>query len=131
MLVGIERGQPVDAKHGGKKQRLKASTQRLLPVLQQRKVVVGIGSFMGLYRLRESGHNRSPCPLLIEPMREERHANTRQTGRDLDERCTRDNRRTAFCLARATLGPIELPEDPEPIELADAHQSWCPSLCDL
>jgi len=59
------------------------------------------------------------------------HANKRQTGRDLDECYPRANRRTAFCLARATLGPIELPEDPEPIELADAHRYWCPRLCDL
>jgi hypothetical protein len=64
-------------------------------------------------------------------MREEMHANIRQTGRDLYERCTRDNRRTAFCLARATLGPIELPADPEPIELADAHREWCLSHGDL
>jgi hypothetical protein len=64
-------------------------------------------------------------------MREEMHANKRQTGRDLYERYTRANRRTAFCLARATLRPIELPQDSEPIELADAHRDWCPSLCDL
>ena len=109
MLVSIERGESVDAKQWSQQECLKAALQRLLPVMQQRKVVVGMRSLMGLDRLLELVYNWAKCPVLIEPMRKEMHANTQQTGRDPHERCAGENRWTVFGLARATLGPVELP----------------------
>jgi hypothetical protein len=40
---------------------------------------------MRLYRLGELGHNRAKGLVLIEPMGKQMHADTRQTGRNLDE----------------------------------------------
>jgi hypothetical protein len=131
MLVGITRCESVNASQGRKKQGRKAAYKCLRAGRQQRKGVVGLGAFMGLYRRLESGHNRSKCLLRVEPMCEEMHANTRQTGRDRYERSPGAKRRTAFGVARATLGPIELPEAPEPLKLADAQRYGCPSLGDL
>ena len=96
MLVGIESGQCLDPQQGGKKQGLKAPPQRLLAVMQQREVIVGLGALMGLDGLGELGHNRAKGIVLIEPMGKEMHAHTRQMRRDLDDRCARTNR-TAPC----------------------------------
>ena len=80
MLVGIERSEPVDAQQGCKKERLKAVHKRLLPVMQQSKVVIGIRTLMSLYRLRELGHNRAQGLVLVKPMGKKMHAHIRQMG---------------------------------------------------
>src|SRR5437867_11682545 len=116
MLGGIERGEPVDTKQGRKKQRLKAATQRLLPVMHQGTVVARLCTLMGLYRLRQPGHHRAKGIVLVEPVRKEMHAYIRQTRRDLDERCTRGPRRRPGRPTRATLAPVDLPGDPQAIE---------------
>ena len=92
MLVGIERGEAVDTQQGRKKQRLKAAQKRLLAVMQQGKVIVRMRLLIGLDRLRELGHHRAKGLLLVEPMGKQMHADKRQTGRDLDDRCARGNR---------------------------------------
>jgi len=61
---------------GGKKQGLKAPPQRLLAVMQQREVIVGLGALMGLDGLSELGDNRAKGIVLIEPMGKEMHAHT-------------------------------------------------------
>jgi hypothetical protein len=47
MRVGIERRESVDAKQGRQQESLKAAPQRLLPVRQQGKVVIGMRGLMG------------------------------------------------------------------------------------
>ena len=80
MLVGIERGEPVDAQQGCKKERLKALPKRLLPVMQQSKVVIGKRALMSLYRLRELGHHRAQDFVLVKPMGKKMHAHIRPDG---------------------------------------------------
>jgi len=77
MLVGIEAGQGRDPQQRGKKQGLKTMEQGLLPMMQQGKVIVGMGALMGLDGLSELGHNRAKGLVLIEPTSEEMHAHTR------------------------------------------------------
>ena len=101
MLVGIESGQGRDPQQGGKKQGLKAPPQRLLAVMQQREVIVGLGALMGLDGLSELGHNRAKGIVLIEPMGKEMHANTRQMGCDLDHRSASTHRTDQGCVAGA------------------------------
>src|SRR6266487_4720444 len=83
---------------------------------------------MGLYGLRELGHNQVKGPLVVEPMRQEMHAHTRQTGPDVDDRCSRDSRPRGGRLPRPSLATIALPLYPPPIELAqaDRHRSLPP-----
>src|SRR5713101_4963499 len=76
--------------------------------------------FMGLYGLRELGHNRVKGRLVVEPMRKEMHAHKRQTGPDADDRCSRDSRSRGGRLTRTSLATIELPLHPPPVELAQA-----------
>ena len=83
--MGIERGESVDAKQGRKKQRLKAAHKRRLTMMQQGKVVARMRVLMRLYRLGELGHHRAQGLVLVEPMGKQMHADTRQTGRNLDE----------------------------------------------
>jgi hypothetical protein len=85
MLMGIERGESVDAKQWRKKQRLKAALKRRLAMMQQGKVVARMRVFMRRYRLRELGHNRAQGPVLVEPMGKQMHPDKGQTGRNLDE----------------------------------------------
>jgi hypothetical protein len=86
MLVGIELGQSVDAQEGRNKQGLKPSQQSRLTVMQEGKVVVGMGLLMGLDGLPELSHHRVEGPVLIEPMLKEMHAYIEQTGLDSDDR---------------------------------------------
>ena len=86
MLVGIERRQGLDPQQGRKKQRLEATTQRLLAVMQQGKVVVGMLRAIGVHRLLQQGHDRAHTPVLLPPRCEYVHANKRQRRRDMDER---------------------------------------------
>jgi len=70
MLMGIEGGKGVDAKQRRTKQGRERPQAGLLSVMQQRKIVVGMCAFMGLYRwvswpppgqrslVRESGCDR-------------------------------------------------------------------------
>ena len=83
--MGIERGESVDVKQRRKAQRLKAAQKRRLAMRQQGKVVARMRVLMRLYRLRELGHNRAKGLVLVEPMGKQMHADTRQTGRNLDE----------------------------------------------
>ena len=83
--MGIERGESVDATQRRKEQRLKAAQKRRLTMRQQGKVVAWMCVLMRLYRLRELGHNRAKGLVLVEPMGEQMHPNTRQPVRDLDE----------------------------------------------
>src|SRR5712691_8985056 len=78
---------------------------------------------MGLYGLRELGHNQVKDPLVVEPMRKEMHAHKRQTGPDADDRCSRDSRPRGWRLTRTSLATIELPLHPPPIELAQADRN--------
>ncbi len=84
---------------------------------------------MGLYGLRELGHNQVKGPLVVEPMRQEMHAHKRQTGPDADDRCARDSRARGWRVTRTSLATIELPLYPPPIELAqaDRNRSLSPS----
>src|SRR5262252_5161919 len=126
MLMRIERSEAVDTTQGREKQRLKAAPQRLLPVLQQGKGVIGMRVLVSHYRLLELGHDRAKCPLLIEPMGKKMHAHKRQTECDADNLCARGDRRAAFSVARTALGPIKRPLHSQPIEMANAH--WHQSL---
>ena len=83
--MGIERGEAVDATQRRKKQRLKAVQKRRLAMMQQRKVIARMRVFLRLDRLGELGHNRAKGLVLVEPMGKQMHADTRQTGHNLDE----------------------------------------------
>jgi hypothetical protein len=131
MLVGIKRGESFDAKEGGKKQRLKTAKQGLLAVMSQGKVVTRMRVLMGLYGLRELGDNRGKCPLLLEPLGKEMHAHIGQTGPHLHDLCTGGRRPTAWGLARAALGPIELPPAPQALQMANTDVHGCMTLGDL
>jgi hypothetical protein len=58
-------------------------------MMQQRKVIVRMRLLMRLYRLGELGHNRAKGLVLVEPMGKQMHADTRQTGYNLDEMALR------------------------------------------
>ena len=53
--------------------------------MPQGKVVARRRVLMRLDCLGELGHNRAKGPVLVEPMGKQMHADTRQTGRHLDE----------------------------------------------
>src|SRR3989441_7703811 len=86
---------------------------------------------MGLYGLLELGDNRVQCPLLIEPLSKEMHAHIGQMGPHLDDLCPRGRRPTAWSLARAALGPIELPPAPQAIPMANTAVNGRMTLGDL
>src|SRR5713101_9485589 len=115
MLVRIERRQFLDPKQGRKKQRLEATTQRLLTVMQQGKIVVEMGALIGLDGLLELDHHWAKGITVVEPVGKEMHTHKRQTGRDLDDLRPTGAQRTARRLARAPLEPIELPLRPPPV----------------
>src|SRR5207248_9783187 len=75
----------VDATPRRKKQRLQAAPKRRLAMMQQGKVIARMRVFMRLYGLGELGHNRAKGLVLVEPMGQQMHTDTRQTGRHLDE----------------------------------------------
>ena len=54
-------------------------------MMQQGKVIARMRVFMRLYGLGELGHNRAKGLVLVEPMGQQMHTDTRQTGRHLDE----------------------------------------------
>ena len=95
MLVSIERRQFLDPKQGRKKQRLEATTQRLLTVMQQGKIVVEMGALIGLDGLLELDHHWAKGITVVEPVGKEMHTHKRQTGRDLDDLRPTGDRRTA------------------------------------
>jgi hypothetical protein len=115
----------LEATEGSKKAGLKTVTQRLLAVMSQGKVIVRRRVLLDLYGLRELGHHQVKGPLVVEPMRQEMHAHTRQTEPDADDRCSRDSRPRGWRVTRTSLAPIALPLDPPPIALAqaDRHRS--------
>jgi hypothetical protein len=75
MRVGIEPRQGLEPQQGRKKQRLEATTQRLLAVMQQGKVIVGMLRAIGVNRLLQQGHDRAHTPWLLPPRVEYGHAN--------------------------------------------------------
>jgi hypothetical protein len=85
MLVGIERGESVEATQRRKKQRLQAAQTRRRAMMQQGNVVARMRVLMRLYCLGERGHNRAKGPVLVEPMGKQMPADTRQPWRHLDE----------------------------------------------
>jgi len=85
MFMGIEGGESVDATQRRKKQGLKAAQKRRLAMMQQGKVIARMRVLMCLYRLGELGHNRAKGLVLGEPMGKQMHADTRQTGHNVDE----------------------------------------------
>lgn len=85
MLLGIKGGEAVDAQQRREKQRLQAVQERRVAMMQQRKVLVRMRVFLRLYRLPELGHNWLKGLVLVEPMGQEMHADTRQTGCNLDK----------------------------------------------
>jgi hypothetical protein len=89
MLVGIERRQGLDPQQGRKHQRLEAPPQRLLAVMPQGKVVVGMRRARGVNRLLQQGNGRTHTPLLLPPRYAYVHANKRQRRSDTDERLLR------------------------------------------
>jgi hypothetical protein len=92
-------------------------------MMQQRKVIVGMGTLMGFNGLSELGHNRAKGLVLVEPMGQEMHAHKRQTGPEADDRCSRDSRPRVWRLTRTSLATIELPLHPPPVELAQADRN--------
>ena len=83
--MGIEGGEAVDATPRRKKQGLKATQKRRLAMRHQGKVLARMRLLMRLYRLGELSHNWAKGLVLVEPMGKQMHADTRQTGRNLDE----------------------------------------------
>ncbi len=119
MLVGIELGEPVEAKEGGKKQGLKASPQRLVTVMHEGKVVIGVRLLMGCDRLVKPSHNRVKGACLIEPMRKEMHAHRGQTGLYADDVGAGGCMLMTGGVARASLGSTQMPLTSQAVEMAD------------
>ena len=85
MLVGIKPRECLDPQQGRKKQCLEAPPQRLVPVMQQGKVVIGMGALMGLDGLLELDHHWAKDLVLVEPVGKEMHPRKLQMGRGLDD----------------------------------------------
>ena len=119
MLVGIELGQSVDAKEGRKEQGLKPSQQSLVTVMQEGKVVVGMGLLIGLGGLLELSHYRVEGVLLIEPMLKEMNAHIEQTGLDPDDLGAGGRRPMTRRVVRAALGAAEPPPPSQAVEMTD------------
>lgn len=83
--MGIEGGEAIEAEQRRKKQRLKATQERRLAMMQQSKGLVRMRVFMHLYRLGELGHNRAKGLVLVEPMGKQMHADKPQTGHNVDK----------------------------------------------
>jgi len=129
--VGIQRGERLEATEGGKNQGLKTLTQGVVAVLEQGKVVTGMGVLMRFDGLLELCHHRVTCSLVIEPMGKAMDAHRGQTGPHLDDLCTGGRRPEAWGVARSAFRPIELPLVPHAIEMANAEVKGCLSLGDL
>src|SRR5712691_9388140 len=71
----------------GKKQGLKAAQQGEFAMMQQRKILLRMALLIGLDGLLELGHHRREAMVLVEPMRKEMHADTRQTGQECNDFC--------------------------------------------
>ena len=104
--MGIACGESVDATQRRKKQGLKAVQKRRRAMMHQGKVIARRRLLMRLYRLGELGHNRAQGLVLVEPLGTQRHADTRQTGHNLDEMSLRRR----FFFARS-LGAVALSRD--------------------
>jgi len=88
-------------------------------------------ALIGLDSLYEPSDNWRKALLVVEPIGKKMHPDTRQMGRERHDFCARGNRPAPSRLARATFSPIELPLDPQPVEMADAHRNRGLSLGDL
>jgi hypothetical protein len=119
MLVGIELGESLDAQERREKQGLKPSPQRLVTVMQEGKVVVGMGLPIGLDGLLELRHHRVEGPVLIEPMLQEMHAHIEHTGLDSDDLGAGDRRPMTRRVVRAALGAAQLPPPSQAVEMTD------------
>ena len=85
MLTRIEGRQSLHPQQRRKKERLEATTERLLAVMHQGKVVVGMLRAIGVNRLLQQGNDRAHPPLWLQPRFEYVHANKRQRRCDTDE----------------------------------------------
>jgi hypothetical protein len=85
LRMGIERGEAVEATPRRKNQRVQAVHKRRLAMRQQRTVIARRRVRRRLDRLGALGHNRAKGLVVVEPMGTQRHADTRQTGHNLDE----------------------------------------------
>jgi len=131
MLVGIQRGEGLDAKEGGKKQGLESSKQGWGTVMEQGKIVPWMRVLIRPGGLREPRHNRGKGPLLLEPMGKEVDTHIGQPGPHLDDFCPRGHRSPLWGVARAALGALELPLTPQAIEMTNTHIKGSMSLGDL
>src|SRR5262249_22440969 len=91
-------------------------------MMQQGKIVVGIGVLISLDRLLKSGHYGRKRLLLVEPVGEEMHPDKRQMGRDLHQCCTRTRRMAQGGVTGAAFTPIQVPLHPQSVEMANAHR---------
>ena len=120
MLVGIDPRHWLDPQQGRKAQRLQTTTQGLVAVMEQGKVVVRTMLLRARDGRLEAGDNWRAVTLLVEPTRQEMHADTRQMGRDLDQRPAGTHRTAQAAVARSAFGPMQLPLDPQAVEMAYA-----------
>jgi len=85
MLTRIECRQSLNPQQRRKKERLEATTERLLAVMQQGKVVVGMLDVVAMNRLLQRGHDHAHALVLLQPRCEDVDANKRQRGCNTDE----------------------------------------------
>ena len=105
MRGGSERGEAVDAAQRRKTQRLQAAPQRRRAMRHQGTVVARMRVRMRRYGLGARGHHRTKGLVLVQPMGKQGHADTRQTGRHLDERPLR---RRFFFASRLGVAALSL-----------------------
>src|SRR5712692_9593065 len=85
---------------------------------------------MRFYRLGELGHNRAKGLVLVEPMGKQMHADTRQTGHNLDEMPLRLRFFLRAHSARSPFASIEPPCLPQAIDLTEGDSNLPLRFCD-
>jgi hypothetical protein len=85
MLTRIEGRQSLHPQQRRKKERLEATTERLLAVMHQGKVVVGMLDVVAMHRLLQRGYDHAHALVLLQPRCEDVDANKRQRRCDTDE----------------------------------------------
>ena len=119
MLVGIELAEALNAKQGGKKQRLKTALKRSCVVLHQGKVIIRMRVLLGLDGLLEQVHDGAKDTLLVTPMGKQIHPHTQHMGGHLDDCSLWDNRPWAWGPTWAALATMPLPHRPPAVEMAE------------
>jgi hypothetical protein len=131
MFVDIELGESIDAQERGKQQGLKASPQGLITVMQEGKVVTGMGFLVDGDGLLELRHYGVEGTLLIEPVLKEMHAHIGQTGLDADDAGAGGRRPMTGGMSRASLGSTKLPLTSQAVEMTDTDVKRRMALGDL